>query len=286
MSDVSSTTPDPRPGPVVENPASAGAIQRLGLVFAIFTVLLFYVLITSWPVVEGPNATQFKPFRLFGLYCDWPADKRMLFTVVMAGAIGSLVHALTSFTDFVGNNRFSANWIWWYALRLPIGSALAIFFYFIVRGGLLVPNLGSGLDSTFSVKATLGMNPYSIAAFAALAGMFARSATDKLSEVFDAMMSRKNPVKRDDPLHGSATLDVKPAKLTKGKPEPLVVSGKGFSKETEVKINGVKRDFEFANNQIKIVISEADVKDKGTLELGIKNPGAEEIKKKIEIVEA
>ena len=100
MSDVSSAKPDPKTGPAVENPASASAIQRLGLIFAVFTVLLFYVLITSWPVVEGPNATQFKPFRLFGLYCDWPADKRMLFTVIMAGAIGSLVHALTSFTDF------------------------------------------------------------------------------------------------------------------------------------------------------------------------------------------
>jgi hypothetical protein len=114
--------------------------------------------------------------------------------------------------------------------------------------------------------------------------MFARNASDKLSEVFDAVLARKEPVKRDDKLSGSAGLKTEPEKLTKGKEESLTIIGRGFKGDTEVKVAGTKRDFKLENDQIKIEIAAADVADVGTLVISVKNPGEAEIKKAIAIV--
>jgi len=277
----------------IDNAASIQLINWLGVACLVVAVLLIYALIASWPVIQevtvnGKVVRSYKAFHLFGFTAEsWDDDKRMLFTVVLAGAIGSLVHALTSFADFVGNRRFSVNWIWWYLLRLPVGSAIAIFFYLIIRGGLIVPTLQSG-SSAFDTQATLALNPYSMAAFAALAGMFAKNASDKLAEVFDAMMSRKDPVKRSDPLQdGAGGLKTDPEKLTRGTDQTLTIIGKGFKKETEVKVGGVKRDaVSVTDTQIKIAITAKDVEKIGKLEVSIKNPNESELKKSIEIVEA
>ena len=273
--------------PAVHNAATKSEINLVGAYFVIAAVVLLYVLIASWPVAEvkAGSPVGFKPFRLLGLYADWEADKRMLFTVVIAGAIGSLVHALTSFADFVGNRRFSANWLWWYGVRLPIGSALAIFFYFIVRGGLLLPTVPTG--TTVDLQAsTLALNPYAIAAFAALAGMFAKNASDKLSEVFDAVMSRKDPVNRADALRGGTGLKIDPEKLTKDRREDLTVTGRGFKKETEVKVNGDKRSFDLVSDTvIRVKLTPADVAKAGQIELSIKNPNEAELKRMIDVAE-
>ncbi len=149
-----------------------------------------------------------------------------------------------------------------------------------------MPTVGGTTNADWQ-QATLTLNPYSMAAFAALAGMFAKNASDKLAEVFDAMMSRKNPVDRADPLRdGASSLRTQPEKLTKGKPETLTIFGKGFKKETEVTIDGVKRNTaSIADTEIKISITAKDVEKVGKLELSIKNPNENERKKTIDIVE-
>jgi hypothetical protein len=100
----------------------------------------------------------------------------LLLLVMMSGALGSYVHSCTSFTDYAGNRALTRSWVWWYLLRTPIGIALAVVFYFLLRGGLL---------TTASSGANL--NVYGLAAIAALAGMFSKNATDKLREIFEAM---------------------------------------------------------------------------------------------------
>src|SRR5262245_31444816 len=64
-------------------------------------------------------------------------DARLILIVLCAGALGSYVHAATSFASYVGNRRLVLSWMWWYVLRPLIGMALALIFYFVLRGGLL-----------------------------------------------------------------------------------------------------------------------------------------------------
>src|SRR3977135_2183161 len=171
MSDVTDSGSPPPRDPVI-NPASNQTINRMGICYLILAVLFFYLLITAWPVVEA-DRTTFKVFNIFGISCSWAPDRHMLFLVMMAGALGSLTHVWTSFGDYVGNRELSTNWIWFLVLRVPVGIALAVFFYFIIRGGLLIPTVQMSGNANASDVTTL-LNPYSIAAFSALAGMFSK----------------------------------------------------------------------------------------------------------------
>jgi hypothetical protein len=69
--------------------------------------------------------------------------------------------------------------------------ALALVFYFVVRGGFLTTS-GGAKD----------INPYGIAALAGLVGMFSKQATDKLSEVFSTLF-RAAKGEGDDKRAGS-----------------------------------------------------------------------------------
>jgi CBS domain-containing protein len=111
---------------------------------------------------------------------------RLFLLVILAAGVGSYIHAATSFATYVGNKSFVASWTWWYLLRPFIGVALALVFYFVIRGGLL------------SVQSDpADFSPYGIAAVAGMVGIFSKQATDKLEEVFTNLF-RTEPGKGDD----------------------------------------------------------------------------------------
>jgi hypothetical protein len=269
----------------VINPASNETINRMGFWFLLLTVLFFYLLITTWPVLEA-KGEAFKAINIFGFWCAWAPDRQMMFTVMMAGALGSLTHTLTSFGDYVGNRELSTNWIWFLVLRIPVGIALAILFYFIIRGGLLIPTVQVQPASSDPHTATLHVNAYSIAAFSALAGMFSKQATDKLGAVFDTVFAMKKPVEREGALGSSQPLRTVPPQLTKGKREDLIVIGSGFQKDTKATIGGTARTFTMLNDtQGRVAILDDDVKNTGTLHLVVTNSNSTAFKATIDVVE-
>lgn len=118
------------------------------------------------------------------------SEEGLLLLVIVAGAMGSYVHAATSFSTYVGNRRQRRSWVWWYMLRPFIGIALALIFYFLMRGGLFSTNADANT-----------VDPFGIAAVAALAGMFSKQATDKLREIFDNLFkTEKGDDQRSDKL--------------------------------------------------------------------------------------
>ncbi len=132
------------------------------------------------------------PIRFLGSCYRTSFDERLILLVIIAGILGSFVHGATSLADYIGNNNFNRTWTWFYLLRPAIGMALALIFYFVVRGGFLTTS-GGAKD----------INPYGIAALAGLVGMFSKQATDKLSEVFSTLFraaAGKGDDKRSDPL--------------------------------------------------------------------------------------
>lgn len=275
MSDEAAHDGDP-----VTDLATAKQINQIGFSLLALTILLLYLLITTWPVltevtINGVRIKKFEKFNLFGMWCDWAVDKRVLFTVVVAGALGSMAPVLTSIATFVGNRRFSINWLWWYVLRAPIGVALAVLFYFIIRGGLLLPTVSTN-PSPFAQDVTVALNIYGIAAFSALAGMFSKQATDKLEEVFNAVFTRKDPVSRNDPATGNPALVLDPKKLTKGTRQDLkVTGGSGFKQgASKATIDGEPRDFTVSNaTSGTLVTIDKDVANVGKLKIAIATDG-------------
>lgn len=156
----------------------------LGFYLFLLTILLLILLLWIWPEIEGDDSGNFivkDSFSLFGFFeinQDISYEVRIILLVLIAGALGSNIHATTSFITYVGNNELKLSWLWWYIFRPFIGSSLAILFYFLIRVGLLTAYNNSE-----------GMNIFGIAGISGLIGMFSKQAVDKLRELFDNLFN-------------------------------------------------------------------------------------------------
>jgi hypothetical protein len=218
------------------------------LVIAVGTIMMVAVglalvasLVNLWPAVEaGSGQSKSVTVRLLfaAVTLKLTQSTGLLVLVVLVGALGSLIHAATSFSDFVGNREFYSSWTVWYLLRLLVGLMLALLLYFAVRGGFF-----SGNASASSV------NPYGIAALAGLAGLFSKQATDKLREVFSTLFrvaaDAGDALRKDDLAHPIPVVSkLVPPQIRAGTTNlALQIVGDHFvSGTTVVKLNGVDVD--------------------------------------------
>ena len=152
----------------------------LGVYLVLLAVILATLLIELWPVIEhvqnGETSTQDVGFLWGLLDASVTPDTAYLLLVIVVSALGSYVHAATSFVTYVGNRDLALSWVWWYLLRTFIGIALALLFYFALRGGFFAQEASA-----------TEVNPYGVAALAGLTGLFSKQATDKLKEIFDTL---------------------------------------------------------------------------------------------------
>jgi IPT/TIG domain len=226
----------------------------LGVYFVGFAVLLGYALYTLWGTGLLDPAT------------NKVDDVKFILMVIIAGALGSYVHAATSFADFVGNRRLAGSWVWWYILRPFIGIALALVLYFAIRGGLLPLGADVGANSLFS-----------IAALSALAGMFSKQATDKLREVFDTFFRTAAGDQRADKLRGAPPkiTAIDPKTVGPGAGETTIrVSGTDFTTNSVVRLDGGDRKTDFVSGtELVGHLTAADTQAVGPHDLTVFTPG-------------
>jgi hypothetical protein len=109
-------------------------VAILGCYHALLAIVLVYGLFVLWPEpVTSAQDISWKPTVSLGA-ASWPLsdDARLILIVLCTGALGSYVHAATSFVSYVGNRRLVFSWVWWYVLRPFIGMVLALIFYFVI----------------------------------------------------------------------------------------------------------------------------------------------------------
>lgn len=194
ITDGPSTNSNPSNANPGDPVGSVGTILMMIYLASIF-VGLIYMQVALWASCDGQNCVPAK-ISLAGIATySVSYDTWILFLILTVGALGSFVHAATSFADYVGNQRLCRSWIVWFLLRPLIGSALAFVFYLVLRGGLFA-----------SAADPKSINIYGFAAIAAVAGLFSKQATDKLREVFDTLFKTSKgggDDERRDPLNGS-----------------------------------------------------------------------------------
>ena len=210
------------------------------------------------------------PIRFVGQMClNTTFDERLILLVIVAGMLGSFVHASTSLADYIGNNNFSRNWSWFYLLRPFIGMALALVFYFVIRGGFLTTS-GGAKD----------INPYGIAALAGLVGMFSKQATDKLSEVFSTLFRSapgEGDDKRKDSLAGDKlpTLEaISPTEVKAGSTrQSIIVTGSEFSEGSKLYADDEEQATVFQSaTRLMATLADDLIANPGTLKLKVVNP--------------
>ncbi|MDX1501538.1 MAG: hypothetical protein R3325_04180 [Thermoanaerobaculia bacterium] len=191
-------------------------------------------------------------------------EQHLLLIVILLGAVGSWFHAASSFVAFVGNRTFVTSWTLWYLVRPLVGSALAVIFYLVLRGGLLTANAGSESLSYFGIAAISG-----------LVGLFTHKAATKLSEVFDTLF--RTTSEEADPLGAEAKLRAKPRVVPVGSEAQTVeLEADGLSQSTVVRVQGERRQAKpLEAGRLQITLSGADLATAGALKVTTEAPAGE-----------
>ena len=125
-----------------------------------------------------------KPLIGQALGTDWeivftnPEIRLILFSTLF-GIIGASIHALGSLTAWITTNKLQAGWGIYYLTRPPIGAALAITTYLIIRAGFV-----SGGPTAIS--------DFGVAGISALVGLITDEMTSSY-DVFDTLFGIKKP---------------------------------------------------------------------------------------------
>lgn len=172
----------------------------MGLYLVVFALLSCGLIIYLWPAEtpqqqEASLSPQGEPSQSQPAEPPSPFDltteRRLILIALLAGAIGSCIHALQSLAAFIGNEQLYRSWKTWYLVRPVIGMSLALIVYFAARG-------------TQMLGAEAGAEPFGTAALAGLSGMFSKQATEKLEEVFSTLLQRKKSVEYKNGLSEDA----------------------------------------------------------------------------------
>jgi hypothetical protein len=167
---------------------STVSVTFLGITLLVSSFIIGYFMYALWPVLEntseligtGKLPSWESVSYIFGQPYAFSAEQRLLILVLLAGAMGSFIHAATSFSNYVGEGKIDKKWIWWYILRPIIGMAVALTFYMIFRAGLF-----AGMQIEL-------LNIYGVLTLAALSGLFTDRATLKLEEIFQSLFKPKD----------------------------------------------------------------------------------------------
>ena len=134
------------------------------------------------PVVVNPTANPGQPPRL-------------LVISLLIGALGGLLHAIRSFTQYAGAGKLVSSFLTWYLFRPIVGGFVSSVFYFIWRHNL-------DDDTVLHPMTAL----YTVATISALAGIFSEGAMEKLREAFVVILNAKTKGAADltEPVEGKS----------------------------------------------------------------------------------
>jgi hypothetical protein len=165
------------------------------------------------------------------------AETRLLLLVMLAGALGSLMHSLRSLYWYTGNREMVWSWAAFYVLLPFTGAILAVIFYFVVRGGFFSPQ--ASFENT---------SPFGFAALSALVGLFSPQATLKLKEVAETIFTKPGagkdtkPQETVPPAAGQTSTTapqvtaVKPNSGPASQKTPIVIEGQNFASGVKVTV--------------------------------------------------
>jgi hypothetical protein len=235
--------------------------------------VIIYSLVVLWPAIQAASLSPpvARKVSWFGWSYKPEPEAALLLLVITVSALGSYLHAAVSFSDYVGNGRLARSWIWWYLLRVFVGTGLAVLFYFAIRGGFFAGGTKSN-----------DVNPYGIGALAGLVGLFSKQATDKLRELFDTAFrvapgygddARSNSIANPKPMLEAA----EPPTLSAGELQVVLV-GTGFVSGSVVRVAqaggpDLARDVAFQSPQrLEVTLEADDVQEPGVLIFTVINP--------------
>jgi hypothetical protein len=208
---------------------------------------------------DGKVRKGVAPAKVFG-WCGCMYDEdRLLLIVLLAGALGSLIHGLRSFVFYVGSRRAVRSWSAYYMALPFIGAGLAFIFYLVIRGGFF--STGATVENT---------SPVGFAAVAALIGMFTEQAVQKLQKISDSILSPAE--KGKDHITGPKITGISPKVGPTNGGNKVTIAGENFSAPVKVTFGGVEsKDIVSTSNSITVIVPAHPGDKEGKVDLVVIN---------------
>ena len=229
----------------------------------IYVLFLWWVASATGPAAPTPGQPA-APTKL-----DWYG----VLMVLLAGAIGGLLHAIMSFAVHIARRDFSRSWLWWYVTRPFQGAIVGFAVLFVTR----MIEGGAKLSS-----------PDTIIGIGVLAGIFSEQAIEKLSQIASTMLAPGR--QKELP----ATLKKPMIKVVKGSGDnefdaattSLTIVGDNFAEKAKVFVDGAPQPTEWKSalqidvplaadvaanlataTEIAVVVENPDQQKSGTVKL-------------------
>lgn len=167
--------------------------------------------------------------------CPAPEGRRLFLMIILAGALGGILHSIRSLWWYVGHRDLKWSWVLMYVFLPFGGAAMAMVFYLIIIAGFLPTSPGNNI-ALFVI------------AVAALVGMFSQQAALKLTDIANAFFTKPGqgsdakpqkslPVGATDTAGTTAltttAMNRETGKVTGG--DDVTITGTGFSTPVTVK---------------------------------------------------
>jgi hypothetical protein len=171
-------------------------------------------------VSDGQSRSNSANPAFYTYTCPPLTGKNVVWLMILAGALGAILHGLRSFYWYVGNRQLVWSWIPMYFILPIIGAATSTVFYLILRGGLMP-------------GAAENDNVFGLMAIGTLVGLFSQQALEKLKSVSEVIFTVPPTGKDAQPEKPPLKVEkVEPAEGTEN--QLVTISGSGFTQEVRV----------------------------------------------------
>lgn len=193
--DVDPTRPETTEAPARPERRMLRERQRLAPTWVKAALLFYYVGCTALIVIAAREALGLGAGATGASALDVPADpRRLIWPVVLAGALGGVLHGLASLEVHSGRRQLHLSWWVFYVARPVVGAAMATCVFLILVGGIA----GVTWDP---------QKPWVAIAWAAMAGLFSSPALRKLRDIFEAAFTASQRSKTEASERKSAPSD-------------------------------------------------------------------------------
>lgn len=177
------TKPKPKPKPVTTSKAERklkigpNVYTLTSIYIMVLNILLLYTLFVIWPsTINQDEVTSF-----FGFKINLNDEVQYFLVAAISGALGAFLSSVQKFIWYMGKQELPRSWLIEYIFRPFIGATFGVLAYLAFRGGFLKVEANANV-----------INPYTIGAVTAFAGIFHNRILDKIRNKFDSVEPLKN----------------------------------------------------------------------------------------------
>ncbi|HKQ93832.1 MAG TPA: IPT/TIG domain-containing protein [Blastocatellia bacterium] len=177
-------------------------------------------------VSDGQNRDTSANPEFYTYTCPQLTGKNVVWMMILAGALGGILHSLRSFYWYVGSRHLIWSWVPMYFFLPFIGAGTSTIFYLIIRGGLM-----PGSEKSYNV--------FGLMAIGTLVGLFSQLALLTLEKVAGIIFTepvhgrdnRRDALQRKDAQKEKPSLEVERVVPPEGQENrPVIILGSGFVK--------------------------------------------------------